>query len=214
MIPCPGCFGRGIDGGPFPVFPDVDAATELPCVASENGRWFRVPCQDAPRDFAVVCEREPVGTRAEFCNGPYCANVPATAGRKTYSISQTAVTAALAASSCAAGGGRLVVLDSPEEREQLVHELRALLPTPTTPSFTAWIGLSRSEGGAWTWEDGKPEAARPSPWGSGQPNAPGATASRAYLSVDDTVFDTQLAVAETSETALRPYVCERDVLTP
>jgi hypothetical protein len=32
--------------------------------------------------------------------------------------------------------------------------------------------------------------------------------------VDDTVFDTQLAVAETSETALRPYVCERDVVTP
>lgn len=203
---CTGCFGRGADGGAFPIAPDVDAGVATDCIASEGGQWFRVPC-NGTRELATICEREPVGTRAEFCNGPYCTNVVATAGKKTYLVTLSNASSEDARASCEAQGGRLVVLSTREEREQLVREIRVLLPPPSS----IWIGLSRSASSpGFTWDDGQPEATYPSPWGADQPPA-GAT-GRAYLVLDDNAFDTQLAYVETSPEAQRPFVCERDVV--
>lgn len=201
-LPCAGCYGRGADGGVFPLASDVDASAEANCIVSEGGGWFRGPCI-SERTHAVVCEREPVGLRAEFCGvSTSCTTVPATAGRKTYVVSLDSVLAREAEERCRLQRGTLVVLSSRAEREQLVREITQLASATTT----VWIGLSRTASGPWTWDDGTPDDGYPSAWGSGQPEA--GAASRAYLVTDENVFDTQLAYSDT-EGARRFYVCER-----
>jgi hypothetical protein len=115
-------------------------------------------------------------------------------------------------------GGRLLVLESREEREQLWRELSRL--TLSQPRL--WIGLSPvgvstvdagGDGGAafWVWDDGTrtdaPDA-HPLPWGIGEP----AMTSRALLT-----YETQRPIdntlAETDDTAVAlPYVCQ--IATP
>ena len=75
--PCTGCFGIGDDAGVFP--PEVASVTisnGADCLASAGGGWVQVPCNATtggvlvPR--ATICEREPIGARAQDCIGGFC----------------------------------------------------------------------------------------------------------------------------------------------
>lgn len=221
--PCTGCFGVGVtDSGTFPIDPAIaDSGVKHDClIATGDGGWLQVACTGGTRSVATVCEREVPGQRAQFCGGPFCTTVPITASTKRYVLVLSGATAKEAADFCTnnygASGGRLVVLQTREEREQLVHEINLLFPPVSKPQeiTTWWIGLS-SKDGAWTWDDGVADDAGTyaAPWGSRQPAATGGT--RAFLRVDEERFDTQLAYSEDEQTqregdgARRLFVCER-----
>lgn len=201
---CEGCFGIGADAGVFPIA-DVDAA-DTPCIASRGGTWFQVACSGASRP--TICEREPVGTRAQDCIGGFCFTLPRTAGDKTYLVAVSATDPETAAQSCAGlDGGSLVVLGTREEREQLAHEIAARYPDLVDQQL--WIGLVE-DGGAWTWEDGVAAAqgaSRPLPWGNAQPD--GGPGARAYMRLVSTAYDTQLAYADDGARTPRLYICQR-----
>lgn len=208
--PCPGCFALPADdaGVGFPPLPDAGTGQ---CVAQVAGRWYAVPCEDGGVPFTTICEREPVGRRGQGCGGAICFTLPATAGTKTYVLFASGETPAGAKTTCESyPDGRLVLLDTAEEREQLAREAVKFLPAdgPRLES-TFWIGLAfDAASGTWRWDDGKPEAERPEVWGREQPIDPGA--GRAFLRMRDDVVDTQLALSDDKrEGARRPFVCER-----
>ncbi|MDP9002384.1 MAG: C-type lectin domain-containing protein, partial [Myxococcota bacterium] len=120
---------------------------------------------------------------------------------------------------CAALGGRLVVLQSRDEREQLWHELSHLTVAPSA----LWIGLAQVSAGSarvsasWAWDDSTPADgpdAYPSVWGDHQPVQPSAIAppttltTRAFLwhqqppGIDETLARNDQALTEL------PFVCE------
>lgn len=206
--PCEGCFAVGADGGELPL--DAPDASLPNCVVSRGkGSWTRTPCTGA--SFATVCEREPPGLRTQSCIGGFCFNVVKTSGDKTYLLGVDSLTASEARASCAnLEGGRLAVFASPEEREQIAHEI--LGRYPDTVEQTYWIGLAE-DAGAWAWEDGEPvDAAAPrrSPWGNAQPEG-GAPGARAYMRLAQS-YDTQLAYADDGgANNVRRYLCERPV---
>jgi hypothetical protein len=112
---CAGCYLRALaapeDGG-------------ADCVVSNDGGWSLSSCADA--SAATICEREPLGRRSFFCQGPYCSTITFTVGRKRYLLylDNASRTAAAAADECSQyDGGRLVVFESREERAQVVQEL-------------------------------------------------------------------------------------------
>src|SRR5205807_375055 len=110
-------------------------------------------------------------------------------------------------------GGRLVVLQSPEEREQLWHELSSLTAAPTA----VWIGLSQVGNPApfqppsqpWNWEDDASDNRYRSEWGDQEPSSSPlpAPSPRAYLWHQGVADDT-LAHSEQPPTHTLPYVCE------
>lgn len=193
---CAGCFVRALttsDGG------------TTSCVVSADGGWAISNCSAALG--AAVCEREPLGQRSFYCQGPYCSTVTFTLGTKRYLLylESSARTADAAAAECANyAGGKLVVFESREEREQVVQEILRLLGGET--SFTAWIGIA-SDGGTWTWDDGQPvdDGGRPSPWGANQPGT--VNAGRAFIRIGPAFFDSQLA--QVGEDIARPFICQR-----
>ena len=193
---CPGCY--------VPALTASDGGTE--CVVSSAGGWRLSSCSATA---TTVCEREPVGLRSFYCQGPYCATVTFTLGTKRYLLYREngARTASEAAAECAGfDGGRLAVFGSREEREQIVDEVLRLRERSLEPaSFTAWIGIA-SDGGTWTWDDGTPvdDGGRPSPWGAARPDA---SAQRAFIRVGPAFFDSQLA--QTGDDVARPFICER-----
>jgi hypothetical protein len=207
--PCSGCFVVGADGGDVPLVSGPDAGVaSARCIASIGGLWFRVPCNGSTQR-PTVCEREPVGTRAQDCIGGFCFTVPETAGKKSYLVAVSATDPDTAAQSCAGlSGGSLVVFASNEEREQLAHEIRARYPDEVAQEL--WIGLAEN-GGAWRWDDGvvaDVSASRPLPWGNAQPPAVAAGA-RAYMRLASTAYDTQLAYADDGQKTPRLYICQR-----
>lgn len=212
---CPGCFAIGADeAGAFALRAGDAASSEGPdCLVAENGEWLQVPCVETtpPSLYATLCEREPVGERGQLCTGQgVCMTIPSTVGSKRYVLHVVPATADGAAAYCRNNyNGSLVVLETPEEREQLVREIMLNRNGLLAPA-TVWIGLSLSEGGAWAWDDGVVAngAPRPLPWGSEQPA--GAGARRAFLRIGDQ-FDTQLARSEddAGADARRPFVCQR-----
>jgi hypothetical protein len=112
-------------------------------------------------------------------------------------------------------GGKLAVLESREEREELWHELSLLM----IPPARVWIGLAqRTEGDAgvstWVWDDGTPaegpDAYAP-PWGDGQPTDAGLS-PRAYLNYDPLVLDNTLA--RNVARGQSPFVCQLPVGGP
>jgi hypothetical protein len=213
--PCSGCFGIGDDAAIFPLA-DVDASddrADTSCVASTPRGWFRVPCSGAmPR--ATLCEREPVGKRAEDCIGGQCVSVPQTYGSKTYLVVLSPASKEAAETTCLGlEGGSLVVFGSAEEREQLAHEI--VLREPFEPK-EFWIGLAR-DGGTWSWDDGVSASAvaasggvpagRPLPWGNAEPKA--ASGTRAYMLISAGAYDTELAHTDDGGQAVRGFICQR-----
>ena len=205
--PCDGCFGVGADAGLFPVMEGgTSAAAE--CIASQGGRWLQVSCNLGPRP--VVCEREPLGSRAVAEPQGFSLVLPKTGGAKTYLVVVSSADPATAALACGfIKGGSLVVLDSREEREQLAHELINRKPSELQE---LWIGLSTTDAGAWVWEDGLPAdgvaGARPLPWGNAQP--PTGAIGRAFMRVSTLTYDTQLAFADDGG-APRLFICQLPV---
>jgi hypothetical protein len=216
---CPGCYASLDPTGTIPRYVDADGGlSSQSCVAAvPDGLpsvWRQRPCKGVKT--RVLCEREPIGAQYASCEAGTCLDLVATLGEKRYVLVTEPTTAALAAQACASLGGRLVVLQSRDEREQLWLQLSRSAPLVSR----VWIGLSLADGGApgdagisrWVWDDGTaadaPDA-YPPPWGDRQPVANGTT-SRAYLraltgEVDDTLArnDEPLPTIQTM-----PYVCE------
>ncbi len=193
---CPGCFAVGVDDAGR--FANEDAGSD--CVVAGGARWTDHACGGGREIVSVVCEREPVGQRIYFCGGPNCTDLPATFGSKRYVLPTELVTGTDAVAVCAPYGS-LVMLDSAEEREQLVRELVTRYPAPQT----IWVGLT-VRAGVSIWDDG--DAGRPAPWANDEP----ATDGRAFLSIADPqviTFDTQLAHVDGDPAARRLVVCQR-----
>lgn len=207
---CDGCFA---------VLPDASA--ELAgdagdCVGGgRDAGWFGARCQEAGAPLAVVCEREPPGTRADFCSGGVCLRVPETHTKKKYLLADGTATAAEAASACGFLGGRLAVFDTRSEREEVVREIaRRYLRFGGTTRATFWIGLAQTTpGGEWLWDGKTAVTPESSPWGNAAPESDATRAGRAYVEVtlNDT-YDTQLAHADFGAddggAVQRPYLCE------
>jgi hypothetical protein len=229
---CPGCYAHTDAKGTLIRYEDpIDGGlTSQQCVAaSPDGldvAWHERPCTlpaglpDTLFKTRVVCEREPVGVQFAPCDAGTCINLVATYGTKRYVLVEEPATADQAALSCASLGGRLVVLGSRDEREQLWAQLSI---TPAPP-LRVWIGLTQKDGGVegdgaapgWVWDDGT-EAdapnAYPPPWGDHLPVAVGTT-SRAYLRAYTGEIDDTLARNDepTADVQAMPFVCELPVV--
>ena len=237
---CSGCYAHTSDASvPLPLYvdggPDGGRPPTQLCVVAFSDTasypsWFQMPCTQGVSRIHAVCERRPLGTHARPCDGGICIELVATHGRKRYVFQASPVTADEAKRQCELSGGKLAVLESREEREQLWHEFSHLMAPPAS----IWIGLARSgadtadagEGGLpdWIWDDGTraegPDA-YPSPWGEGQPSDAGLGAGpptanlgprRAFLNNDTLVVDNTLArdVGRTTS----PFVCQLPVNHP
>jgi hypothetical protein len=217
---CSGCYAFT----PAPTLPlarfdgDAEAAeagVAADCVESTTGTdagpWLQYPCSGGAA-LHVLCEREPVGVQSEQCEAGVCIDLVATAGLKRYVYEDQPATPDDAAQTCVAMGGRLVMPDTRDEREQLWLELSKLTESPSPSSI--WIGLAQSPDGGevWTWDDGQPLDARASPWGNQEPQPTSATTSpRAYLEHFATPpLDDTLARNDGPVTTL-PFVCEMPV---
>jgi hypothetical protein len=217
-LTCPGCYAHA-DGG-LPQFPDssTEGGPEDCIVALPDPQlpWQQYPCSGiGSRSLDVVCELEPAGRTSKPCEAGICIDVVKTYGAKHYVYQPNHVRADDAKQACAALGGRLVVLKSRDEREQIWRELSRLAAPPSA----FWIGLSQVSTGSyrvapsWAWDDGTladGPGAYPSEWGDQQPisTRSGTATTRAFLwhqqppAPDDT-----LARNDQVLTTL-PYVCE------
>ncbi len=113
---CAGCFAQGpTDTGAFAPL-DPDAGVGHRClIAASDDKWLQIPCNRRDSNILTICEREPLGQRAQACGGPLCSTLPSTAGRKRYVISLATATAPQADQFCRGyPGGSLVVLESRE----------------------------------------------------------------------------------------------------
>jgi hypothetical protein len=209
---CPGCYAHLADGATtFPSGGTGEYCLEA-FASAQASSWRALKCSGAAKTN-IVCEREPNAAQSTPCDaGETCIDLQATYAHKRYVYHDVPSSPGQAAQSCAAEGGRLVVLRSSEEREQLWYQLQGLATKPQA----FWIGLSLTntptEAGVaqWTWEDGMPAQSYPSEWARSEPFAVEAgDAARAYLAhLWDTSDDT-LAHDETPSTPL-PFVCEID----
>ncbi len=203
---CDGCYAH-VDGSARDIprlLPDASGPKPT-CVlarAAIDQSWVTVTPDLGVGQAAVVCEREPVGTTARFCNQPTCVATRGTPPHR-YQYFPEAVTAQEAADRCTSNGARLVVFETREGREQLARELASFLPPAPIPEI--WIGLVRGKGGTWAWADGAPVTQYPLEWGDNQPS--GANTAFAYISLSTSAYDTQLAHADDGTTP-RPYLCE------
>lgn len=209
---CPGCFAHVPDASQ--AMPG-DAGLCVEGFSDLSASWQQYACTpDAgPRGkrIHVICEREPVGSLERACMdaGITCIELAATAGAKRYVYFHNAAPSdgqdASAEETCASLGGTLVVLQSPDEREQL---WRAVGATQTQSSL--WIGLSLPEGGSsWVWDDDASADAYPSPWGIRWPRAQGGT--RAYIFQNGgtpSIVDDTLARNGSGAPAFFPFVCQ------
>jgi hypothetical protein len=222
---CPGCYAHTLTpDADLPSFPgaDIDGGT-LDCFAAlsdSTQSWQRYPCRGLSRQLLdVICELEPVGRQSKPCPAGICIDLVKTQGVKSYVYQENRSTPDGASRACVALGGRLVVLQSRDEREQLWRELYRL----TVPPSAVWIGLSQvSPGsyqdpeGSWAWDDHTPAdgpGAYPAEWAVGEPLRFGhAGTSRAFLYHDDhsPAVDDTLARNEPTLTisGTLPYVCE------
>jgi hypothetical protein len=208
---CPGCFAHVPD--PTQPLPG-DGGLCVEGFSDLAASWQQCPCVDAGgrgRRIRVICEREPFGGLQRACidAGISCIELAWTAGKKRYVYFHNAAPSdgpdGSAEHACASLGGTLVVLQSPDEREQL---WRAISPGQVQSSL--WIGLSLPEGGSsWVWDDDESQDAYASPWAIRMPRDPGGT--RAFLvqnggtpaAVDDT-----LAHNGNGFPAFFPFVCQ------
>jgi hypothetical protein len=214
---CSGCYAHNADlkaglpkgsatgsGGAF----CVEALTDL-----TQASWRAAPCSGLDPGLPVVCEREPVGSQGHVCEGGagICITLVWTRGAKLYVYREVPASAAAAEQACADLGGRLVVLESRDEREQLWHELGKMTVKPTQG---IWVGLSRVAAldgglGEWTWDDDAAASSRVSPWGYGQPrtSGPGLT-TRAYMLKQEPPLSDDTLARDDAIAGTLPYVCE------
>jgi hypothetical protein len=211
---CAGCFAH-VDAGTIPADP-AEGAADQACVIGfkpVGPSWTESQCSaPAQKTFArlAVCEREPVGLRTRACGANACLSVAATQSSKRYVVVGAASDGGLGANdavlACSALGGRLAVLGSPEEREQLGHELGAYFGG--APS--AWIGLSYVDG-TWAWDGPDAGGMVSLPWGVGEPANIEVSFGRAFVKVAPTQLDSELAHAASSVDgggALHAALCE------
>lgn len=220
---CSGCYAHTSEAGArLPLF--IDAGTDgappptQACVVafsdtSTYASWYQMACGQGVSRIHAVCKRKPVGMHSRPCEAGVCIELVKTHGKKRYIFQSSPVTADEARSQCQALGGRLMVLESSEEREQLWHELSLFM----VPPARLWIGLAQSAGDAdggdagvstWAWDDGTPAEgpdAYVPPWGDGQPTDAGSS-PRAYLSYDPLALDNTLA--RNAGRLPSPFVCQ------
>lgn len=202
---CVGCFAQTSDGG-IPEDP-TEAVPNGACVVGSiepSQPWLESQCQ-APNNSSffrdTLCEREPIGSRTRACGANACLSVAATESSKRYVvIGSPAAAGGLGANdavlACAAVGGRLAVLGSREEREQLGKELGAYFGG----TASAWIGLSDLNG-TWGWDAPDAGGLSPPPWGAEEPAVITGSVGRAYVSVSATQLDSELAHAASASDA-------------
>jgi hypothetical protein len=205
----------GADGGPPPTQACVVAFSDTSAYPS----WFQVACGQGAARVHAVCKRKPIGMHSKACEAGICIELVQTHATKRYVFQSSPVTADEAKRQCEVLGGKLAVLESREEREQLWHELSVLM----LPPARLWIGLAQSAGEAgagdagvstWVWDDGTPAEgpdAYASPWGDGQPTDAGSS-PRAYLSYDPLALDNTLA--RNVGRMPSPFVCQLPVGGP
>jgi hypothetical protein len=217
-LPCTGCFARVGNATQIPKRPDAGGG-QLPCVGDGKGQgtWFQIPASlpnPSTGAIGVLCEREPPGLSHEPCEAGTCIAIKDTASRKRYVVPRGDGTAAEAEEACKRFGpvGRLVVLETREEREALMKEVSRVLAesgaSGTVPA-TVWIGLSRTtdRDASWLWENGSTETSYPVVWGDKEPKPAAPPVARAYVGLDSKDYDIQLAHADAPEKR-RPFVCE------
>jgi hypothetical protein len=226
---CSGCYAHLAD--PMAALPPAKAGdTKAFCVQSSTDPkswWTGIECTGVNPYPHVLCEREPVGVQSRPCGNAFCIDIVWTYGQKTYVYHDTTATADEAEQECVNTGGRLVVLRSRDEREQLWRELgRATVPPPAI-----WIGLSQipnvaiagdagtdaeagsmwdAAPGSWVWDDSTLADAYASPWAGNEPHASGTgLTTRAYMTHVADLSDDTLAhnVAPPNGGQLQ-FVCE------
>ncbi len=202
---CTGCWAR-IDDPDATVFPPrFDGGSTGECASwnrSTKPPWYTSVCDLAQAVRPVLCEREPVGDFTRLCPDGTCISLGFTSGKKSYVVVRTPTAPDVAQSNCQKLNGRLVVLATREEREELFAAIEGLGVIDT------WIGLSRdSATSPWKWEDGSDLSKYPLPWGDLEPRA--TDFARAYVTIDRARYDTRAAHAIDDSTAMRAYICER-----
>jgi hypothetical protein len=223
-IPCTGCYAHN---------PNLNAGLPASTVTGSGGAycvqassdltqpaWQKVPCVSATPAINVLCEREPVGSLAAQCDAGTCIQLVWTYGTKSYVYGAVPLSADEAEQTCHGLGGRLMVLGSRDEREQLWKELGKLTVVPPA----VWVGFSQpsvsGDAGArdagnndgaipWVWDDDAGANAYPSPWGYNRPTAAANHSTRAYLIREPTQqSDNTLARDDGPMPTSLPYVCE------
>jgi hypothetical protein len=225
-VTCPGCYAATAADAKAGIARYVDpegGVSSQGCIAASGNvldpLWHQRPC--AGVRTRVVCEREPSGRQQRPCEAGVCFDLVVTRGQKHYLYSAVPASPDTAAQACAALGGRLVVLRSRDEREQLWWQVNQLVQPLPPVSF--WVGLSAFDAGVgpdgavttWIWDDGTPADALDAnapPWGDRQPAWPGAT-PRAYLRAFAGEIDDTLARNDVAQLAL-PFVCETTATMP
>ena len=199
---CSGCYANILNpvAGNFPV---ADGGIDGPCVVFSRDvqySWFAAPYDVGAFPVAVVCERESIGRGDGPCEAGTCIEIAPTSSSKLYVLSAKPASFTEAQTACNAMVGLLVVLQTPEEREELARALAG------AKVAAAWIGLSATVSDAWTWANGKTLASKAyiDPWAEGEPAM---KTGAAYLKIDPSAYDTRLAHTDPLN-ATHPYVCE------
>jgi hypothetical protein len=238
--PCTGCYAH--NPNPTAGLPQGTAMGSggAYCVQASSDlsqrAWQKIPCSSVDPPINVICETEPVGSHVRSCDAGTCVDLVWNYGEKTYVYGGVPVSADAAEQACRALGGRLVVLGSRDEREQLWKELGLGNNVLLRPSTGVWIGLSKSSGavagdggtgdagnglpdaassaGTWTWDDDAAVDIYPSPWGFNRPKTGDPDLStRAYLYNEQPMAsDDTLARNDGPMPTALPYVCELDVV--
>jgi hypothetical protein len=212
---CRGCYAHlAADASAIPLADSRDNMSF--CVEALPGDggapWTAIRCMGINPKIRVVCEREPTGQLSTTCNGVICIDLVWTYGQKRYVYNPLGATDDVAAQTCRGKGGRLVVLQTRDEREQLWKELQKLNAMPRSG---IWIGLSLlsgQDGGEplWVWDDGANADAYPLPWAANEPHTSGTgNTTRAYMLHLDNLPDDTLAQNIPVDPSMFPsFVCE------
>jgi len=228
---CPGCYAHTPDPS-LPLQGDQGGCV-LAMPNAHPTAWQAAKCYGGGPQ-RVLCEREPSTTAASSqaipCDAGVCINLVYTYPRKSYVYMDIELPEEEAGQSCRDIGGRLVVLESRDEREQLWYQLYHQGATSFPNQF--WVGLARARpadadagaeageagtsvrSGPWTWENDAGADAYAPEWAYSQPLGTGiaAATTRAFLSIQPNASYSSLAsnaiLDPTNDPPIYAYVCE------